>query len=74
MEGNSFTQYEMLAETTRKNKVDQPTNHRARHTHLRENLFNAKGKTTGTSQAKFSLHVECLQNAASRRRLTRGVK
>jgi hypothetical protein len=38
----------MLAETTGKNEVDKPTNHKARHTDLRGKPFNAKGKTTGT--------------------------
>jgi hypothetical protein len=61
-----------------KNKVDQPTNHRARHTDLRGKPFNAKGKTTSTSQVKPSLYVECSRSVyrtpVHRRLLTRGVK
>jgi hypothetical protein len=47
----------LLAETIGKNEVDQPTNHRARHTNLRAKSFNAKGKITGTSQTKHSLYM-----------------
>jgi hypothetical protein len=38
-----------ISRNDRKNKVDQPTNHRARHTDLRRKPFNVKGKTTGTN-------------------------
>jgi hypothetical protein len=37
-----------VSRNDRKNEVDQPTNHRARHTYLRGKPFNAKGKATST--------------------------